>query len=108
MLTSYLPRGFCGGNRIDTPGVIQRVSELFKGNNNLILGFNTFLPPGYKIEVVTEEIPIPQPMSAQLPAPAPPPVGAAGARGGRRQGGMVVGYVCASAWECLRFGHVSL
>ena len=31
---------------IDTPGVIDRVSELFAGHNSLILGFNTFLPPG--------------------------------------------------------------
>ena len=37
---------------IDTPGVIKRVSELFRGHNQLILGFNTFLPPGFKIEVV--------------------------------------------------------
>ncbi|CAG9766340.1 unnamed protein product [Ceutorhynchus assimilis] len=36
---------------IDTPGVIQRVSSLFKGFPDLIVGFNTFLPPGYKIEV---------------------------------------------------------
>lgn len=36
---------------IDTPGVISRVSELFKGHNALILGFNTFLPPGYHIEI---------------------------------------------------------
>lgn len=36
---------------IDTPGVISRVSTLFKGHNDLIEGFNTFLPPGYKIEV---------------------------------------------------------
>lgn len=35
---------------IDTPGVIRRVSELFRGYNNLILGFNTFLPEGFKIE----------------------------------------------------------
>jgi paired amphipathic helix protein Sin3a len=35
--------------RIDTPGVIARVSDLFKGHDDLILGFNTFLPPGYKI-----------------------------------------------------------
>lgn len=35
---------------IDTPGVIQRVSELFAGHPNLIQGFNTFLPPGYRIE----------------------------------------------------------
>ena len=36
---------------IDTPGVISRVSNLFRGHNDLIEGFNTFLPPGYKIEV---------------------------------------------------------
>jgi len=35
---------------IDTPGVIERVSQLFAGNPGLIQGFNTFLPPGYKIE----------------------------------------------------------
>lgn len=35
---------------IDTPGVIERVSHLFAGNPSLIQGFNTFLPPGYKIE----------------------------------------------------------
>jgi paired amphipathic helix protein Sin3a len=36
---------------IDTPGVIHRVSTLFKGHPELIVGFNTFLPPGYKIEM---------------------------------------------------------
>ncbi len=36
---------------LDTPGVIARVSELFRGHNALILGFNTFLPPGYRIEI---------------------------------------------------------
>jgi paired amphipathic helix protein Sin3a len=41
---------------IDTPGVIQRVSNLFKGHNDLIEGFNTFLPPGYKIEVSHNDI----------------------------------------------------
>lgn len=40
---------------IDTPGVIQRVSNLFKGHPELIVGFNTFLPPGYKIEVQSNE-----------------------------------------------------
>ncbi|KAI9028606.1 hypothetical protein DFJ74DRAFT_659454 [Hyaloraphidium curvatum] len=34
---------------IDTPGVIERVSTLFNGHPNLIFGFNTFLPPGYRI-----------------------------------------------------------
>ncbi|KAJ2078827.1 hypothetical protein H4R24_004211 [Coemansia sp. RSA 988] len=35
---------------IDTPGVINRVSRLFFGSQSLIQGFNTFLPPGYRIE----------------------------------------------------------
>ena len=35
---------------IDTPGVIFRVSQLFNGHPNLIQGFNTFLPPGYRID----------------------------------------------------------
>ncbi|KAJ2100832.1 hypothetical protein GGI16_003605 [Coemansia sp. S142-1] len=35
---------------IDTPGVISRVSQLFHGCPSLIQGFNTFLPPGYRIE----------------------------------------------------------
>ncbi|KAI8645248.1 hypothetical protein BD408DRAFT_412043 [Parasitella parasitica] len=35
---------------IDTPGVIQQVSTLFKGHPQLISGFNTFLPTGYRIE----------------------------------------------------------
>ena len=41
---------------IDTPGVISRVSNLFKGHPDLIVGFNTFLPPGFKIEVHHNEI----------------------------------------------------
>jgi len=36
---------------VDTPGVIARVSKLFRGNNRLILGFNKFLPDGYKISM---------------------------------------------------------
>jgi paired amphipathic helix protein Sin3a len=39
---------------IDTPGVIQQVSHLFHGYSKLILGFNTFLPDGYKIELPIE------------------------------------------------------
>ncbi|KAI1922926.1 Transcriptional regulatory protein sin3 [Ophidiomyces ophidiicola] len=42
---------------IDTPGVIQRVSSLFNGHPALIQGFNTFLPPGYRIECGTEDNP---------------------------------------------------
>lgn len=36
---------------IDTPGVIMRVKELFRGRPALVLGFNNFLPPGYKISL---------------------------------------------------------
>ncbi|XP_033903266.1 paired amphipathic helix protein Sin3a-like isoform X2 [Acipenser ruthenus] len=78
---------------IDTPGVISRVSQLFKGHPDLIMGFNTFLPPGYKIEVQTndlvnvttpgqihhitphgiqvQQLPLPQPPQHQPPPPAP-------------------------------------
>jgi len=64
---------------IDTPGVIARVSELFKGHKNLILGFNTFLPPGYKIEHVPDDEPPEVTTPAQTnnnananPPPVPP------------------------------------
>lgn len=43
--------------RTDTVGVIARVKELFKGHNNLILGFNTFLPKGYEITLDGDEAP---------------------------------------------------
>ncbi|PWA44006.1 SIN3-like 2 [Artemisia annua] len=46
--------------RIDTTGVIARVKELFKGHNNLIFGFNTFLPKGYEITVIEEDEPPPK------------------------------------------------
>lgn len=39
---------------IDTPGVIERVSMLFHGSPPLIQGFNTFLPPGYRIEISSD------------------------------------------------------
>ena len=42
---------------IDTPGVIDRVSSLFAGHPELIQGFNTFLPPGYRIECGTRDDP---------------------------------------------------
>ena len=55
---------------IDTPGVINRVSNLFKGHPDLIVGFNTFLPPGYKIEVqANETINVHQPGMASLTLP---------------------------------------
>ncbi|KAG8324934.1 Paired amphipathic helix protein Sin3a [Homalodisca vitripennis] len=68
---------------IDTPGVIDRVSSLFNGHPELIVGFNTFLPPGYKIEVKTNEqgysyqvqVNMPSPSAATTTlVPAAPPV----------------------------------
>jgi paired amphipathic helix protein Sin3a len=63
---------------IDTPGVIERVSQLFAGNPSLIQGFNTFLPPGYKIECGTGDDPnairVTTPMGttvSTMPAPRP-------------------------------------
>ncbi|CAD7078480.1 unnamed protein product [Hermetia illucens] len=54
---------------IDTPGVIQRVSNLFQGHPELIFGFNMFLPPGYKIEIQSNEEGI------QFPVVSMPPGG---------------------------------
>jgi hypothetical protein len=34
---------------IDTPDVVTRVSDLFKGHDDLIRGFSIFLPPGYEV-----------------------------------------------------------
>lgn len=45
--------------RTDTSGVIARVKELFKGHNNLIYGFNTFLPKGYEITFIEEDESLP-------------------------------------------------
>ncbi|KAL2344255.1 hypothetical protein Fmac_005540 [Flemingia macrophylla] len=41
--------------RIDITGVTARVKQLFKGNKDLILGFNTFLPKGYEITIPLED-----------------------------------------------------
>lgn len=52
---------------IDTPGVIQRVSTLFRGHPELIVGFNTFLPPGYKIEMhANEQVSVSMPSSTVI------------------------------------------
>eukprot|EP01031_Cornospumella_fuschlensis_P029903 gene29903-36108_t len=48
---------------INTPGVIDKVKNLFRGYPKLILGFNTFLPEGegYKIELSPEDQSAPRP-----------------------------------------------
>ena len=38
--------------RITRHDVIVRMSQLFNGHTELILGFNIFLPEGYKLEVI--------------------------------------------------------
>ncbi|PPE00517.1 hypothetical protein GOBAR_DD02467 [Gossypium barbadense] len=38
-----------GTERTDVAGVVERVKELFKGHNNLLKGFNFFLPMGDEI-----------------------------------------------------------
>lgn len=40
--------------RINTKGVIARVKELFEGHQELILGFNPFLPKGFEITLPLE------------------------------------------------------
>uniref|UniRef100_A0A669BXU1 SIN3 transcription regulator family member A n=1 Tax=Oreochromis niloticus TaxID=8128 RepID=A0A669BXU1_ORENI len=57
---------------IDTPGVINRVSQLFKGHPDLIMGFNTFLPPGYKIEVQTNDLVNSHTPVSSTPSSGPP------------------------------------
>ena len=74
--------------QIDTPGVIRRVSTLFQGNKKLVLGFNTFLPEGYKIELPIDGDGIPvavyrvpgQPGVTHILAGPPPPENPAGSR----------------------------
>ncbi|KAM5581524.1 paired amphipathic helix protein Sin3-like 2 [Rosa sericea] len=43
-------------HRICTVDVIAKVKELFEGHNNLIMGFNTFLPEGIEISL-DEDVP---------------------------------------------------
>uniref|UniRef100_A0A8C4HQL6 Paired amphipathic helix protein Sin3b n=1 Tax=Dicentrarchus labrax TaxID=13489 RepID=A0A8C4HQL6_DICLA len=58
---------------IDTPGVINRVSQLFHGHPDLVLGFNAFLPPGYRIEVPKNGVAFLQsPFSTQAASSEPP------------------------------------
>ncbi|KAG7456528.1 hypothetical protein MATL_G00236690 [Megalops atlanticus] len=70
---------------IDTPGVINRVSQLFRGHPDLVLGFNAFLPPGYRIEIPRNGVvSLQSPLSGQV-SPGQSrsvPTGAVGVAGG--------------------------
>ncbi|XP_010642668.1 LOW QUALITY PROTEIN: paired amphipathic helix protein Sin3b [Fukomys damarensis] len=51
---------------IDTPGVIRRVSQLFHEHPDLIVGFNAFLPLGYRIDIPKNgKINIQSPLTSQ-------------------------------------------
>ncbi|KAF6307154.1 SIN3 transcription regulator family member B [Rhinolophus ferrumequinum] len=51
---------------IDTPGVIRRVSQLFHEHPDLIVGFNAFLPLGYRIDIPKNgKLNIQSPLSSQ-------------------------------------------
>ncbi|OPJ86731.1 paired amphipathic helix protein Sin3b isoform A [Patagioenas fasciata monilis] len=57
---------------IDTPGVIRRVSQLFHEHPDLIVGFNAFLPLGYRIEIPKNgKLSIQSPLNSQAPAEPP-------------------------------------
>ncbi|KAJ2849688.1 hypothetical protein IWW36_002455 [Coemansia brasiliensis] len=73
---------------IDTPGVIERVSRLFYGSPSLIQGFNTFLPPGYRIECSddpAEGVRVTTPSGSIIPDMHRRTSGAAAGAGGVRQ-----------------------
>ncbi|RKP25388.1 Sin3 family co-repressor-domain-containing protein, partial [Syncephalis pseudoplumigaleata] len=66
---------------IDTPGVIERVLDLFGSNIALIIGFNTFLPPGFQIDTDGSGVRVTTPHSnnntggngSSYPGVSPPP-----------------------------------
>ncbi|XP_010480637.1 PREDICTED: paired amphipathic helix protein Sin3-like 4 [Camelina sativa] len=49
ILTDYSCR------RVDFLGVIRRLKELFKGHQELLVGFNTFMPKGLKMTLEPED-----------------------------------------------------
>ncbi|KAG8928236.1 Transcriptional regulatory protein sin3 [Tulasnella sp. 408] len=59
---------------IDTLGVMERVSALFKGRAVLLQGFNTFLPIGYHLECSSDgtSVKIVTPPETSTTAPSPP------------------------------------
>lgn len=55
--------------RIDRKDVIARVKDLLKGHDDLILGFNTFLPKEYQITIQLEDQQQQQQQSAKTTKP---------------------------------------
>eukprot|EP01080_Neovahlkampfia_damariscottae_P007306 gene7306-11625_t len=46
--------GFFQTKKTDHKGVIIEIQELFKGNDELIQGFNAFLPPDQQIQTIAD------------------------------------------------------
>ena len=53
---------------INIPTVIESVKDMFRGKNNLIMGFQMFLPDEYTIEMTSEEQAPGHPGGGQHPA----------------------------------------
>lgn len=64
---TVLPTLILFRSSIDTPGVIRRVSQLFHEHPDLIVGFNAFLPLGYRIDIPKNgKLNIQSPLSSQV------------------------------------------
>ena len=49
-----LARATKGASISDLPNIIRSVYKLLQSDESLLMGFNSFLPPGYKIVILTE------------------------------------------------------
>uniref|UniRef100_A0A0K0EKT0 DNA helicase n=1 Tax=Strongyloides stercoralis TaxID=6248 RepID=A0A0K0EKT0_STRER len=66
------------GQLIDTPEVIKKVADLFKGYPYLVVGFNAFLPSGYMVKLVNDTLYAEEPNGKTWPVyNNEPPVGTA-------------------------------
>jgi hypothetical protein len=52
LVTTDFVTGGTRGRRIGIAEVVSKVKALFQDSLGLLVGFNTFLPKGYKIQVV--------------------------------------------------------
>ncbi|CEF66391.1 Paired amphipathic helix protein Sin3b [Strongyloides ratti] len=66
------------GQLIDTPEVIKKVADLFKGYPYLVVGFNAFLPTGYMVKLIDDVLYAEEPSGKTWPVyNNEPPVGTA-------------------------------
>ncbi|KAI9187877.1 Paired amphipathic helix protein Sin3a [Blastocladiella emersonii ATCC 22665] len=64
------PKG--GENPIDIPTTMSRIANVFHGSPDLILGFNTFRPPGHSIELNGNAVLFPVNVTAPNGVETPP------------------------------------